>query len=146
MSSFAISVVTVCTAVGSGVVAGVFFGFSTFVLPALARLPAEQGIAAMQAINVAAINKWFMGAMFGTAATSLLLVIAPFLGWAGPGSGLRLTGGLMYLFGIVVVTIAFNVPRNDALAALSASAAEAAGLWSSEYADRRTSQTSQRWT
>lgn len=130
MSSFAVSVITVCTAVGSGVVGGVFFGFSTFVMPALARLPAEQGISAMQAINVAAINRWFMGAMFGSAATSLSLVIAPFLGWSGPGNGLRVTGGLIYLLGIVVVTIAFNVPRNDALAALSANASEAAGLWS----------------
>jgi uncharacterized membrane protein len=130
MSSSALYAVIVCTAVGSGVVTGVFFAFSTFVMPALARLPAEQGIAAMQAINVAAINRWFMGAMFGAAATSLLLVITPFLGWSGPGSGLRLTGGVMYLLGIVVVTIAFNVPRNDALAVLSPNASEAAALWS----------------
>ena len=36
--------------------AGVFFAFSPFVMKALARLPAEQGVAAMQAINVAAVT------------------------------------------------------------------------------------------
>lgn len=71
MSPFAISLVTLFAAIGSGVVAGIFFAFSTFVMPALARLPAEQGIAAMQAINVAAPNRWFMGMMFGTAAAGL---------------------------------------------------------------------------
>lgn len=130
MSAFAMSVVTLCTATGSGVVAGVFFAFSTFVMPALARLPAEQGIAAMQAINVTVINRWFMGVMFGTAAASLLLVIAPLLGWGGPGTRLRLAGGLLYLLGTVVVTAAFNVPRNDALAAVSVGTADAAALWS----------------
>jgi uncharacterized membrane protein len=46
-------VLTLFAALGCGLVAGVFFAFSTFVMKALARLPAEQGIAAMQAINVA---------------------------------------------------------------------------------------------
>ena len=40
--------------VGCSVIAGVFFTFSGFVMPALGRLPAPQGIAAMQAINVTA--------------------------------------------------------------------------------------------
>jgi uncharacterized membrane protein len=33
-------------AVGAGLVGGVFFAFSTFVMKALSQLPAEQGIAA----------------------------------------------------------------------------------------------------
>jgi uncharacterized membrane protein len=130
MSPLAISVVTFLAAIGSGVVAGVFFAFSTFVMPALARLPAEQGIAAMQAINAAAPNRWFMGAMFGTAALGLLLVVSPLLGWGGPGARLRAAGGLLYLLGTVAVTAVFNVPRNDALAAVSTESASAAGVWS----------------
>src|SRR6185436_10873289 len=39
---------TIGTAVGSGLVGGVLFGFSTFVMRALDRLPAAQGLAAMQ--------------------------------------------------------------------------------------------------
>jgi len=38
---------TLLVAIGCGIVGGVFFGFSTFVMKALARLPAAQGLAAM---------------------------------------------------------------------------------------------------
>jgi uncharacterized membrane protein len=37
---------------GAAMIAGVFFAFSSFVMPALARLPAAGGISAMQSINV----------------------------------------------------------------------------------------------
>ena len=60
-------VLTLLAALGCGVVAGVFFAFSAFVMKALGHLPAEQGIAAMQAINVAAVTFAFMAALFGTA-------------------------------------------------------------------------------
>ncbi|GAB4198563.1 MAG: hypothetical protein Fur006_48470 [Coleofasciculaceae cyanobacterium] len=53
-------------ALGCGLVAGVFFAFSTFVMSALARLQAAQGITAMQSINITAINPPFMVALFGT--------------------------------------------------------------------------------
>ena len=45
-----------------------FCAFSTFVMPALKRLPAPQGIAAMQSINELAVTPLFMTALFGTAA------------------------------------------------------------------------------
>ena len=120
---------TFCAALGSGLVAGVFFAFSTFVMPALARLPPEQGIAAMQAINVAAINRWLMGALFGTAAACLLLAVSSLTGWNAPGAGLRLGGSALYLLGAVLVTAACNVPRNQALALLPPDGAEAATVW-----------------
>lgn len=126
---------TLCTAVGSGVVAGVFFAFSTFVMPALARLPPAQAIAAMQAVNVAAINRWFMGALFGTAAACLALAVAPLVGGRVPGRWLAVAGAGIYLVGVVVVTAAFNVPRNDALAAVTAGSVEAAGAWSRYLAE-----------
>ncbi len=39
---------------GSGLVAGIFFAFSSFVMRALGQLRENQGIAAMKAINVTA--------------------------------------------------------------------------------------------
>jgi len=56
----ALSLVTLVAALGAGLNGGVFFAFSTFVMPALSRLPASQGIAAMQSINVAAINRRYL--------------------------------------------------------------------------------------
>jgi uncharacterized membrane protein len=62
---------TFTAAIGCGLVAGVFFAFSTFVMPALARLQPAQGIAAMQSINITAINPLFMLALLGTAVACL---------------------------------------------------------------------------
>lgn len=116
-------------AVGSGLVAGVFFAFSTFVMRALARLPAPQGIAAMQAINVVVINPMFLGAFFGTAALALILTAVPLLRWEEPGAFWLLAAGVLYLAGSLLVTVVCNVPRNKALAALAPDAPEGAALW-----------------
>jgi uncharacterized membrane protein len=117
------------TAIGCGLVAGVFFAFSTFVMPALARLKPNQGIAAMQAINITAINPLFMFAIFGTAAACLLSAIASLSKWHQPNAVYLLIGSLLYLIGAVGVTIAFNVPMNEALAKVEPNSTEGANLW-----------------
>jgi uncharacterized membrane protein len=120
---------TLLSALGCGLMAGVFFAFSTFVMSALARLPAAQGIAAMQAINITAINPLFMTALFGTAGACLWLTVAALWRWSQPGAPYLLLGGLLYLLGTILVTIAFNVPLNDALARVEAGSTEGATLW-----------------
>jgi uncharacterized membrane protein len=129
MNATLLTLTTLLAALGCGLSAGVFLAFSSFVMPALARLPPQQGIAAMQSINVAAINVWLLGTLLGTAAACVLLALSSLLGWSAPGAGLRLGGSLLYLLGCIGVTRAFNIPRNDALAALSPEGAEAASLW-----------------
>jgi uncharacterized membrane protein len=64
------------TAIASGLVAGIFFAFSTFVMSALAHRPTAEGIAAMQEINITVINPWFMTAFLGTAVACLALGIS----------------------------------------------------------------------
>jgi uncharacterized membrane protein len=123
---------TLVAALGCGLIAGVFFAFSTFVMKALASLPPAQGIAAMQSINVAVINPWFLGAFLGTAMLCAALGIASLLSWHRPGAGYLLVGSALYLFGTVLVTRAFNVPQNAALAIADPTSANAAHLWS-EY-------------
>lgn len=120
---------TLGAALGTALVGGAFFAFSTFVMQALARLPAAQGIAAMQSINVVVINRWFMGALFGTALACLVLGALCLMDLDAPGARLRLAGCALYVLGTVLVTIAFNVPRNDVLAALVPEAADAAVAW-----------------
>lgn len=114
---------------GCGLIAGVFFAFSTFVMKALAQQPPAHGIAAMQAINITAIDPLFMGAIFGTAAVCLFLIVFSLLKWHQPGAVYLLVGGLLYLVGSVLVTIAFNVPLNDALAIAKPDSPEGADLW-----------------
>jgi len=50
MTADVLSVLTLVAALGCGLVAGIFFVFPTFIMKALARIPAAQGIAAMQSI------------------------------------------------------------------------------------------------
>lgn len=109
-------ILTFTTAIGGGLVAGVFFAFSTFVMPTLARLQPTQGIVAMQSIIITAINPLFMLALFGTAVACLFLAAFALLKWHQPGASYLLIGSLLFLIGTILVTIAFNVPLNDALA------------------------------
>src|SRR5215468_164670 len=122
-------VLTLLAALGSGVIAGVFFAFSSFVMGALQRLPAAQGIAAMQSISVVVLNRSFLGVFVGTAVACAVLGFIALLRWEAPGASLRLLGALAYLIGCFGVTMAFNVPRNDALEALKPETAEAAAYW-----------------
>jgi uncharacterized membrane protein len=109
--------------------AGLFFAFSVSVMKALARLPSAQGIATMQSINIAIINPVFLAAFFGTATACVLVMIAALLRWDDPGAIYLLIGGALYLVGTFLVTLVFNVPKNNALAAIVATDARSAILW-----------------
>src|SRR5262245_15154619 len=104
-------------------------GGTSFVMNALARLPPAQGIAAMQSINVAVINPWFMAAFLGTAAGCFVLAVSSLFTWHRPGAVYLLAGSLLYLVGTIRVTCVLNWPRNDALAAVDPASAEGARLW-----------------
>jgi uncharacterized membrane protein len=122
------------TALGCGLIAGVFFAFSTFVMPALARLQPPQGIAAMQSINITVINPLFMIALFGTALACLFLAVSVLFKWHQPSAYL-LVGSLLYLVGTIGVTIACNVPLNEALAIVKLDSSEGATLWAKYLTD-----------
>jgi uncharacterized membrane protein len=119
-------------ALGCGLIAGVFFAFSIFIMKALAALPPAQGIAAMQSINVVVINPWFLGVFLGAGVVCLCLAASSLLAWNRPGATCLLAGCVLYLVGTVGVTMVFNVPRNNALAAVDPATAEAAKIWT-EY-------------
>src|SRR5687768_8999746 len=98
------------TALGCGLIAGLFLAFSISVMKALARLPSAEGIAAMQSINIAIINPLFLSVFLGTAVGCALVIIASLLRWHYPGSVYLLVGGALYLLGSLLVTVVFNVP------------------------------------
>lgn len=120
---------TVIAAIGSGLVAGVFFAFSNFIMAALARLPVPGGIAAMNSINITVITPTFMTALFGTGLICLVLVAAAFMGWSQSGSYWLLAGAVIYVIGNPIVTMVFNVPLNDALAAVDPASSNGAAVW-----------------
>ena len=124
-----LTLVPVLLAVGAGLVAGVFFAFSTFVMKALSQLPSEQGVAAMQRINVVVMNPVFLGLFVGTALIAGICGVGAVLSWGSFQSASLLAAAVLYVVGCFGVTVAFNVPRNERLAGLQAESAEASAYW-----------------
>lgn len=124
-----LTVVTLLVCISAGIVGGVFFAFSTFIMKALAQLPASQGIAAMQRINVVVLNPLFLGVFLSTALLAAACVVMSVLSWSTPRSILLLASGALYLVGSFLVTMALNVPRNERLAGLAPESLQAAEYW-----------------
>lgn len=108
----------------TGLITGLFYGFSVVINPALARLPDTEYIETMQAINEAIQNPWFGLPFFGA---PLLLSWAA---WrqryaAGPVARRLQLAALLYLVGNIGVTLGANVPLNNALAAFPVAHASA---------------------
>jgi uncharacterized membrane protein len=122
------SPITITAAVGSGIVGGVLFAFSTFVMAALDELPPNQAIDAMQAINRRAPNPLFMAALFGTAIATVVIEVDAVQHLSKPGSRLRMTAGALYLLG-VATTAGYHVPKNNGLAKVNSTIANAGNIW-----------------
>lgn len=129
------TIVTVLCTLGAGLTAGIFYAFSTFVMAALGRLPPPEGIAAMNAINITVINPWFMAVFMGTPLLCVVAAILALLNWSTPGSATILIAAILYVAGSFLVTMIFNVPLNNALAAVSPASAEGAALWTRYLTD-----------
>jgi uncharacterized membrane protein len=135
--SLPITSAVIAALLGSALIGGVFFAFSSFIMNALARVPSSEGMAAMQSINVVVINRSFLGAFMGTAALSLFFVVYALVQWGESSSMYFLVGALLYFCGTFLVTIFGNVPLNDQLAALSTADQGAVEVWE-RYVERWT--------
>lgn len=109
-------VVLVGATVTMGIMAGVFGLYSHTVMPGLRRTDDRTFVAAFQSLDRAIINPWFMlggfvGALVFTAGSVVLLF--------GPGSpALSWTVAALALYLLVfVITVAVNVPMNNAIKA-----------------------------
>lgn len=122
----------VCAALGAALVGGVLFAFSNFVMRALARLPAAQGIAAMQAVHVTVLNPLFLGVFLGT---GVLGLVALGVGLIGTTDAAAVTpvalGCALYGFGCIGVTGTRSVPWNERLASVDPVVEASADLWAS---------------
>jgi len=129
MSDGVIFAVRVASAIGCGLMAGLFFAFSVAVMQTLRRLPPAHGMAAMQSINVAILNPVFLTVFLGTAATCLVVLVSSFWRWDEATAGLFVAGSSVYLVGAFLTTVVFNVPMNQALASRGSNAPDSAARW-----------------
>jgi uncharacterized membrane protein len=99
-----------------GVMTGVFQLYAYAIMPGLRRTNDRTFVAAFQAIDTAIINPWFLASFAGAFVFTGLAAVLH-LG-AGERSVLPWTLAALVLYGgIVVITIAINVPLNDAIKA-----------------------------
>lgn len=122
-------ILTLLAILGTALIAGTFFIFSFAVMSALRRLPANEGMAAMQSINHVIQNPLFLGVFMGAALISLVLSVMSFLNSSTPGSNYILAGAALYVFGSFLLTIVFNVPLNNALDASDPTSASGQQVW-----------------
>lgn len=115
--------------IGSGLVAGMFYAFSTFIMPALGALKPEEGIRAMQSINVKVINRWFLWVFMGTSGLCLGLLFVFALDYKGLSSVFVIAGALTYILFCFFVTGTRNVPRNSQLEAIKAQDTSTHDVW-----------------
>lgn len=135
--NLATTIAVVIALLGSALIGGIFFAFSSFVMKALARVPSTDGMAAMQSINIVVLNPSFLGAFMGTAAISLLVAGLAMSSWGAPSAPWFVAGALSYVIGTFFVTSLGNVPLNDRLAAVQAGDPDATTVWEN-YLDRWT--------
>jgi uncharacterized membrane protein len=123
------------SAIGCGLLAGLYFAFSTFIMTALGRIDQVAGISAMNAINIEIVRSLFMPFFLATTLSSAALAGLAIVRWGEAGAAAMLLGGIIYVLGMFVVTMVFNVPLNDALAAVDPKSAAAPPLWTRYLSD-----------
>lgn len=118
------------SAIAAGLMAGVYFAFSAFIMRALDEIERAAGAAAMNAINRVILRSLFMPFFLGSSLSSLALVVIGFARPGEPGAAAMAAGGAVYFIGMFVVTMVRNVPLNNALAATDAASEADARVWS----------------
>ncbi len=119
-------------------VAGVFLAFSDFIMRSLAITGGVGGVEAMQVINREVFRWVFMTLFLGMAAVSIVIAGYAWIGLSGPASLLILLSALIYLVGCFGVTVAFNVPMNEALAGMELTSEATRDYWLQTYVPRWT--------
>lgn len=115
MSDF-ITIIIVASITGAGLITGLLFAFSNFVMRALADLPADKGMFVMQRINQKIINPLFMLLFLGTPLLCLLIIIHFAQTTELSDNLFLLIGAFGYIVGPFGITLLFNVPLNNQLA------------------------------
>jgi len=117
------TVLGVVSVVVTGLAAGVFFAFSTFVMGGLRRAPDEHAGPAMVGINEDAVRPPFMSVFGGALVVPAVAGVVGLFG-GDDGAWWFVAAAVIYLVGGFIVTAAVNVPLNNRLLGAERPAAE----------------------
>lgn len=99
----------------TGLMAGIYFSFSVFIMKSLSELPALQAAQAMNKINDVIINTVFLPVFFGSTLWYAGLIVWSLANWQSGRSILVIIAALIYIIGMFFVTAFGNVPLNNKL-------------------------------
>ena len=99
----------------TGLMAGIYFAFSAFIMKSLSELPETQGAQAMNSINDVIVNTVFLPVFFGTTVWYAGLALLSLVDWQSGRSLLVVLSALIYIIGMFAVTAFGNVPLNNML-------------------------------
>ncbi len=129
MSTQLILILCQCAVIAYALVAGVFLTFSDFVMASLKAAQPAGGIESMQIINRKVFRTVFMVLLIGMSVASPLLIRYSASEVGDPASLWVTSGALIYIVGVFLVTLIFNVPMNTRLDRMDFDSSEAAAYW-----------------
>ncbi|MDJ1135033.1 DUF1772 domain-containing protein [Streptomyces iconiensis] len=110
----------------TGLSAGLYYGFACAVMPGLRRAGDRTFVEAMQRINTAILNGWFLLLFLGSLLLTLISGGLHLAEGGGHGALPWIGAGAVLYAGVLGLTFRVNVPLNDALDAAGLPADEAA--------------------
>lgn len=113
----------------AGIMAGVYFAFSAFIMRALAALEGHVGAEAMRSVNRVILRSSFLPLFMASTLAALVLVAIGLLRYGQPGALEMALGGAVYAIGMFGVTMIGNVPLNNRLEACDPAGLEGRSVW-----------------
>ncbi len=111
------STVLVLATVATGLTAGVFWSYGNAVMPGLRATDDRTFVAAFQSIDRAIINPWFLGGGFFGALILTAVAAVMHLGDDWRSALPWIVAAFVLHLVVVIITVAVNVPLNDAIKA-----------------------------
>jgi uncharacterized membrane protein len=116
------SLVLVAATVTTGLVAGLFYGFSIAVMPGLARGDDRTLVDVMRRINVAILNGWFLAGYVGALLLDVAALVLVLLDDGSRAAVLPVAMATTLYLAAVILTARVNIPLNNALEQAGAAA------------------------
>jgi uncharacterized membrane protein len=119
-------IIWIIAALLTALITGLFYAYSCSINNGLGRLPDTEYMKSMQSINRAILNPLFFASFMGTV---LILPVCTWFTYKTGGASMAfyliLAAAIIYIAGVFGVTIAGNVPLNNALDKFNITAASA---------------------
>ena len=112
-----------------GIMAGIYFAFSSFVMRSFGLLTKASAMSAMQSVNKVILKSPFMILFFGTTLLSLFFIAYGFLNLGNVYHLTIMGAGFVYFLGMFLCTIFFNVPLNNKLESADCKTLEGLNFW-----------------